>query len=98
MANAEAIAKVPGVGGLLVGRADLALAMGETSSSSTAVLEQTIKVARVARAAGRIAGMVVSTAAEIARFRTEGVNWFVVSSDQGLMKQAAAELMKSLGS
>jgi 2-keto-3-deoxy-L-rhamnonate aldolase RhmA len=98
VANAEAIAKVPGVGGLLVGRADLALAMGESSSSSTAVLEQSIKVCKIARAAGIIAGMVVGGAAEIAKFRGEGVNWFVVSSDQGLMKQAATELMKSAGS
>jgi len=96
VANAEAIAKVPGVGGLLVGRADLAVAMGETGSSSTAVLEQTIKVARIARAAGKIAGMAVGGAAEIARFRGEGVNWFVVSSDQGLLKRAATELMKSV--
>lgn len=97
VANAEAIARVPGVGGLLVGRADLAVAMGETGSGSAAVLEQSIKVSRIARAAGKIAGMVVGAAAEIARFRSEGVNWFVVSSDLGLMKQAAEEFMKSAG-
>jgi 2-keto-3-deoxy-L-rhamnonate aldolase RhmA len=95
VANAGAIARVEGVGGLLVGRADLAVAMGEGSASSAAVIEAAMTVARAARAAGKIAGMATGSAAECARFRAAGANWFIVSSDQGLLRQAAGDMTKA---
>jgi len=95
--NAQAIAAVEGVGGLLVGRADLALAMGEASSNSDAVVEAALAVTRGARGANKIAGMAVGGGPECGRFRAHGVNWFVVSSDQGLLYRGATEAMKSAG-
>lgn len=94
VSNAAAIARVEGVGGLLVGRADLAVSMGEASADSAAVVEAAVTVARAARAAGKIAGMAVGNGAECAKFRASGVNWFVVSSDQGLLRKATVEMIK----
>jgi 2-keto-3-deoxy-L-rhamnonate aldolase RhmA len=87
--EAEAIAAVPGVGGLFVGRADLALSMGLDNPRDPRVLEATTHVLATARAAGITAGMHVSGNAERDQFAALGADWFVVSSDQTLLRQAA---------
>ncbi len=87
--NAEAIAAVPGVAGLFVGRADLALTMGLDSPRDERVLEATRRVLAAATAAGKLAGMHVSGNAERDQFAALGADWFIVSSDQTLLRQAA---------
>ncbi len=52
--DAEAIAAVPGVAGLFVGRADLALSMGLDSPREPRVLEATRHVLAVAKKAGKL--------------------------------------------
>lgn len=87
--QAEAIAAVPGVAGLFVGRADLALSMGLDSPRDERVLEATRRTLAAATGAGKLAGMHVSGNAERDQFAALGANWFVVSSDQTLLRQAA---------
>jgi 2-keto-3-deoxy-L-rhamnonate aldolase RhmA len=89
---AEAIAAVEGIDGLLVGRADLAVAMGESASASPAVMSAALEVTRIARKLGKIAGMAVGAASECQDFRKAGANWFIIGSDQGLLKQAAQQM------
>lgn len=89
LANVESIAAVPGVGGLFVGRADLALSMGEEGSRSPAVLEATARIVRAALAAGKTAAMFVANAAERDEFAAQGATWFVIGSDQSLLRQGA---------
>ncbi len=86
---AEAIAAVPGVDGLFVGRADLALSMGLDNPRDARVLEATRHTLAAATRAGKIAGMHVSGNTERDQFAALGANWFVVSSDQTLLRQAA---------
>ena len=83
------IAAVPGVAGLFVGRADLTLAMGLEDSRAPAVLAATYQVLETARAAGRIPGMAVANVAEAREFVGHGATWFVVGSDQGLLREGA---------
>jgi len=85
---AEAIAALDGVDGLFVGRADLAVAMGEPSSGAPRVMTAAAHVSRVARAAGKIAGMATGDGAECAGFGAMGVNWFIVGADQSLLRGA----------
>lgn len=87
--NVEAIAAVPGVDGLFIGRADLALSMGEEGSRSPAVLAATLRIVQAALAAGKTAAMFASGNAEREEFAAHGVTWFVVGSDQSLLRQAA---------
>ncbi|QHE86528.1 HpcH/HpaI aldolase family protein [Hydrogenophaga sp. BPS33] len=87
--DAEAIAAVPGVGGLFVGRADLALSMGLDNPREPRVLEATRHVLAVARKAGIRAGMFVAGNAERDEFAALGADWFIVSSDQTLLRQGA---------
>lgn len=86
---AEAIISIDGVGGLFVGRADLAVAMGEASAAAPRVLEAAAHVCGLARAKGKIAGMATADGVECARFRAMGANWFVVGADQSLLRGAA---------
>jgi len=88
VSEARAIAAVSGVAGLFVGRADLALSMGLEDSRATKVLEDTAAVLRAALDEGKLAGMHVGSVAEREEFRSAGANWFVVSSDQTLLRQA----------
>ena len=88
-ANAAAIAACPGVGGLLIGRADLSVAMNEPNASAAPVMQAALAVVRTVRQAGKIAGMAIASAAERAHYQTAGVNWFVISTDQSMLRQAA---------
>lgn len=87
--SAAQIAAVPGVDGLFIGRADLALSLGEESSRSELVLSATRRIIAAALSAGKIAAMFVSDRAERDEFSAQGVTWFVVGSDQSLLRQAA---------
>ena len=91
VAAAADIAALDGVGGLFVGRADLAVAMGAQGAGAAPVMAAAAEVTRIARAAGKIAGMAMGDAAECASFRRMGVNWFVVSADQSLLRRAAQD-------
>ena len=86
---ASGIAAVDGIDGLFVGRADLALSLGELDSKSPSVMAGTQRALDAARAAGKIAGMAVGTAAERHAFSPMGANWFIVGSDQSLLRQGA---------
>jgi 2-keto-3-deoxy-L-rhamnonate aldolase RhmA len=85
---APAIAAVPGVDGLFIGRADLARSLGEDNIQSDRVSAACTRIIDAARAAGKPA-MFVATAAERDRFAAQGVTWFIVGSDQSLLRQAA---------
>jgi 2-keto-3-deoxy-L-rhamnonate aldolase RhmA len=86
---AEDIAAVDGIDGLFVGRADLALSLGETDARSPAVLAGTQRALDAARAVGKVGGMALGSAAEREMFAPMGANWFIVGSDQSLLRQGA---------
>lgn len=94
VAAVHEIVAVPGVAGVLVGRADLALSMGLASTQHERVLAATAQVVQATLAAGRVLGVAVGTDAERAGFIAQGASWVVQGSDQSLLRQAAAALMK----
>jgi 2-keto-3-deoxy-L-rhamnonate aldolase RhmA len=85
----EEIAGVEGIDGLFVGRADLALSFGELSTRSEAVLSATERALKAARAAGKVAGMAVGNGAERKDFAPMGAHWFIVGTDQSLLRLGA---------
>ena len=85
------IAATPGVDGLFIGRADLALSMGLDDIRAPAVSEACGRIIEAAKAAGVSAAMFVPNGAEALAFRELGVDCFVVSSDQSLLRQAAQQ-------
>jgi len=86
---AEQIASVDGIDGLFVGRADLALSMGHVDAKHPDVLAGTRTALDAARRAGKVAGMAVGSAAERHGFAPLGADWFIVGSDQALLRHGA---------
>ncbi|MES2398593.1 MAG: aldolase/citrate lyase family protein [Pseudomonadota bacterium] len=89
VACAAQIAALPGVDGLFIGRADLALAMGFEDSKHPDVAAAADSSIAAALAAGKLAGVFTASVAERDAYAAKGVNWFVFGSDQSLMRQAA---------
>jgi 2-keto-3-deoxy-L-rhamnonate aldolase RhmA len=87
--EAAAIAATPGVAGVFIGRADLALSMGLETTQHPRVDEATRHVMRAATAAGKVIGVAVGSVAERERYVALGARWIVQSSDQALLRQAA---------
>ena len=92
VANAAAIAAIPGVEGLFIGRADLALAMGLEDARHPDVMAAADNSIAAALAAGKLAGVFAGSVAECDRYAAQGVNWFVMGSDQSLLRQGAAAM------
>ena len=88
---AEAIAKVEGVDALFIGRADLALSMGFDNTAEAAVEEAVDHIIAVTKAAGKLVVMAVGSKVEREKFAARGADWFVIGTDQGMLRQAAID-------
>lgn len=95
--EAGVIASTPGVAGLLVGRADLALSMGLRSVEAEAVLIATRKALSAARQHGKAAGVVIGDVEDLPRWLDAGATFFVIGTDQGLLRSAAARMKGRAG-
>ena len=93
LANVEKIAAVPGLDGLLVGPADLALSMGLdfTGPMSAQVLDAIERVAAVCQQHGLLACSVGMTAANVAEQIRRGVTFITLGADSMFMRQAAMQ-------
>lgn len=96
VANAAAIAAVPGVSGLVVGRADLALAMGLDRPGHSDVLEATGLAIEAAVNAGKEAVIVTGAMDDVAGFRAMGATMFVIASDQALLRSGGQALVMGM--
>jgi 2-keto-3-deoxy-L-rhamnonate aldolase RhmA len=88
----DAIVAVEGLDGFFVGRGDLTVALGAKGPADPLVRAATEKVIGAARKIGKPVCLLVANAAEAQEWRSLGVSAFVVSSDQGFMRQAAAKV------
>jgi 2-keto-3-deoxy-L-rhamnonate aldolase RhmA len=93
--NVEAISAVPGVDGIFIGRADLALSMGLDNAQHERVGEATERVIRAGLAAGKVVGMFVGNTVERDKYFALGVTWFVQGSDQSLLMQGAKGIARA---
>lgn len=89
LAHLDAIAAVPGVDCLFVGRADLSLSLGVESTADPKVAEAVRAVGRACQAAGIAAGLFVPGTAEIPERSAEGYTAFISGSDQSWLLDAA---------
>jgi 2-keto-3-deoxy-L-rhamnonate aldolase RhmA len=94
----EAIAAVDGIHGLFIGRGDLTVALGAAAMDSPEILEDVQRIVAAARAARKPVCMMAANAAEAASFATLGATSFIVSSDQGLLRQAASKVLADFAS
>ena len=89
LAAVHEIAAVAGVDALFIGRADLALSLGEEDVSSPVVLTAIETIIAATLAAGKISAMFVGNKTERDAYAKRGVSWFVIGSDHALLRQGA---------
>ena len=89
---AGAIAAVPGVHALFIGRADLGMSMGLDDPQHPRILEAARHCVDMALRAGKVAAMNAATTQEAAKYAAWGVSCLVIGSDQSLLRAAAHEV------
>lgn len=89
----DAIVAVDGLDGIFIGRGDLSIALGAESPNAPEIQAATEKAIKAARAVGKPACVMVNSIAETAPFSAMGATAFIVSSDQGFMRQAASKVL-----
>lgn len=92
--NIEAIVQVDGMDGFFIGRGDLTVAFGAPSNTAPVIQAAVERITAAARAAGKPVCVMVNTAEEAEGFQRIGASAFIVSSDQGFMRRAAAQVLK----
>jgi 2-keto-3-deoxy-L-rhamnonate aldolase RhmA len=90
LAEIDAIAAVAGIDSLFIGRGDLTAAFGDESKDPPEVRRAVEQISKAALKAGKSISVYVGSATEAAWLKTLGASTFVLSSDQGFLRQAAA--------
>lgn len=86
----DAILAVEGLDGIFIGRGDLTAAFGAPAMDAPEIIEVCERITAAARKAGKPIAFMAGTAEEVRRFREMGATAFIVASDQGFLRQAAA--------
>jgi 2-keto-3-deoxy-L-rhamnonate aldolase RhmA len=89
----DAIAGVPGVDCLFIGRADLAVSYGVDTLDHPLVEQAVSTICSAGGNAGITVGMFLPDTTSIARYWTMGVRLFVIGSDQSLLQRAVGVLL-----
>lgn len=97
LSRLDAILAVEGVAGVLVGRADLALTMGKTAANDPSVLEAVANIFAHTRELGLISGIVAGSVEERDKMADIGADWFVISNDQAMLREAMMERLGKSG-
>jgi 2-keto-3-deoxy-L-rhamnonate aldolase RhmA len=87
----DEIAAVDGIHGLFIGRGDLTVSLGVKSSADPKVQQAVKRIIAAAKQAHKPVCVMVGGAAEARDFADLGASAFIISSDQGLMRRAAAQ-------
>ncbi len=87
------IVTVDGIDGFFVGRADLAVALGAAATADPRVQQASERIIAAARSVGKPVCIMVASKAEALAFRELGATSFIVSSDQGFMRQSAKQAL-----
>ena len=91
-----AIAAVEQIDCLLVGRADLSVSLGASRLDDPRVEDATLRAIDAAREAGKAAGLFVANLDDLDRFAARGVSFFILGSDQPLLRAGWSQQVKHL--
>lgn len=94
--NIEEILAVDGLDAVFIGRGDLMVAYEAQSPMADELVNATRKVIEAAKAAGKPVLTVTVGGKDTEMLKALGVTGFMVASDQGFMRQAAAATLKDL--
>lgn len=88
--NIADILAIEGLDGIFIGRGDLSVAYGDYDGSRGLVARATSTVQAAAREAGKPVLVLPTTPQDAAARAAEGASAFILSSDQGFLRNAAA--------
>lgn len=91
--NVSEIAQVAGVDALFIGRADLAVSYGADTLDDARVSQAVSRICSAAREVGRPVGVFLPDTRELDAFIDMGATFFIIGSDQSLLKSAAAAVV-----
>ena len=86
----DAICATPGVTALFIGRGDLTAALGAPGLEAPEVVRAVEEILAAGARAGLPVMMNVAKPEETARFAAQGASAFIIGSDQGFLRKAAA--------
>ncbi|WP_343527468.1 aldolase/citrate lyase family protein [Sphingomonas sp.] len=89
----DAIAQVPGLDALFVGRVDLTVAYGADSQDDLRVVAAVEAVCAAGRRHGVPVGMFLARPADIPQWRAQGATLFLLGSDHGFLLAGGAALV-----
>lgn len=89
-----AIVAVDGLDGVFIGRGDLTVALAAPGMDAPAVRAAVERIAAAARGAGKTVCAMAGDVVDGRWLRGLGVTAFIVASDQGFMRKAAAQTLK----
>jgi 2-keto-3-deoxy-L-rhamnonate aldolase RhmA len=88
----DAIAAVPDIDALFVGRMDLTVGLGASGPDDPIVIEAVEKICSTGKRHGRAIGMFVSDVSEVGYWRDRGASLFILSSDHRFLINGANQL------
>lgn len=91
--KAGEIAAVEGVDALFIGRGDLFVSLGASDINAPEVRDAVARIAAAGLAAGKAVSAFASSLEEVAWLRALGVTAFMYSSEHGLLRTAAVQLL-----
>lgn len=91
--NIEDIIAVEGLDAVFIGRGDLTVAYGAPSRDDPTITSAVDRIIDAARRADKAVWMMVETAKDIEPLVAKGASSFIVSSDQGMLRNAARDTM-----
>jgi staphyloferrin B biosynthesis citrate synthase len=89
----DGIAAVDGIHALFIGRGDLTVSLGAKSSADAKVVDAVKHIIAAAKRATKPVCVMVASAAEAKDFAELGASAFIISTDQGQMRRAAAQTL-----
>jgi 2-keto-3-deoxy-L-rhamnonate aldolase RhmA len=93
----DAIAAVPDIDAIFIGRIDLTVALGETDPKAPRVMTAVSDIIAACRAAGRTVGLFTPDLSELDTWRGQGASLFLLGADHGFIRAGAAKLRADAG-
>ncbi len=93
VARIAEIAAVEGIDGFFIGRGDLSVAVGARDSRAPEVNDAVRTIADAAKSAGKPVMVMANSREEGDAFAAMGASSFILSTDQGLLRKAASQIL-----
>lgn len=93
----DAIAAVPGVDAVFIGRIDLTVTLGETDPKAPRVMAAVSDIIAACRKAGRTVGLFTPDLSELDMWREQGASLFLLGADHAYIRAGAIKLRADAG-